>query len=292
MLWLYKIHYVSQKQNNSSDNILDEDNYVIIKNKNGGTINLIGTVHVSKSTRERVIDKIKNTTHDIVAIELDSERLYSMFDRQADYTHGEMNEKLGLKNILRKHQENTFGNNNNLLQPGEADMLPAVEEGINQKSDIALIDMSVSNLKSHIKSNAFTNGRIDLELFNQSSDEIIDNIKELIDYQKEIAFSVNTENGLEEYVNKIENSPLKEVKNNMKPIENIAPEIIDALIDERDKYMAGHLQWLSNQNKNIIAVMGRGHLMGVYNYLQNPEEIPDEYVQEPDWYNYYSIDIV
>ncbi len=279
-----------QKENDIDDNILDK-NHVSLENKNGGIIHLIGTVHVSKSTRERVIDLIKNTKHDIVAIELDSKRLYSMFDRSSDFTHGNINNSTGFKDILRRYQENKFGNNDNLLRPGEADMLPAVEEGINQGSDVALIDMSVSKLKSQIKSNAYKNGKLDLELFNKSSDEIIDNIKELVHYQKDIALSVNTENGLQNYVDKIENAPLDEVKNNMKPIENIAPEVIDALIDERDKYMAGHLKFISEQNKDVIAVMGRGHLLGVYNYLQNPDLIPDKYVKEPDWYNYSTIDI-
>lgn len=279
---------MSQTENNLED--LNDNGYVTIDDLNGGRVTLVGTVHVSKSTRERVINTISEIEHDIVAIELDSERLYKLFNRQADFNHTESNFSLG--NLIRKYQENTFGGNDNLLQPGEADMLPAVEQGINVGSDIALIDMSMSDLKSQIKSNAITDGKIDIELFNKSSDEIINTIKKLIKHQNEIALEINKDNGLEEYVQRMENAPLSEVKNNLDPIEDIAPEVIDALIDERDKYMAGHLIWLSEQDKNIISVMGRGHLLGVYDYLQNPNKIPDEYVKEPEWYNYTTIDIV
>ncbi len=276
-----------------TENKLDELNdngYVTIDDLNGGDVTLVGTVHVSKSTRERVIDTISDIEHDIVAIELDSKRLYKLFNKQADFNHTESNFNLG--NLIGKYQENIFSENDNLLQPGEADMLPAVEQGINVGSDIALIDMSMSDLKSQIKSNAITDGKIDIELFNKSSEEIIHTIKKLIKHQNEIALEINKNNGLEGYVQRMENEPLSEVKNNLDPIEDIAPEVIDALIDERDKYMAGHLIWLSEQDKDIISVMGRGHLIGVYDYLQNPNKIPDEYIKEPEWYNYNTIDIV
>lgn len=283
---------MATKQNNKKDiDFLNEDGYVTINTEDGGDITLIGTVHVSKSTRERVMDIISELEHDVVAIELDSKRLYKMLDKDADFSHGS-EDSVGLKNLLSKYQDNKYKNYDNILQPGEADMIPAVEQGIEQDSEIALVDMSVSDLKSNIKSNAITNGKLDIELFNKPSDEILDNLKSFINHQKDMANKLNKKGGLEDYVDNMENAPLSKVKNTFGPLEEIAPEIIDALIDERDKYMAGHLLWLHKQNKDVISVMGKGHLIGVYNYLQNPEQIPEEYIVEPEWYNYTSIDIV
>jgi len=282
----------AEKENNNESSAFD-DGVIKIDDSYSGEITLVGTVHVSKRTRERVIDTISNINPDVVAIELDSERLYSMFERGADIAHGDVpnQNKFGLRSVIKKQQESMFKNNDELLQSGEADMLPAADMAMNIGSDIALIDMSVDDLKSNIKNNAITDGKIDLELFNQTSDDILQSLKSFVSSRIEIADKVKENGGITGYVEHMEDAPLSEIDGKFEPLKNIAPEIIDALIDERDKYMAGHLHWLRQEGLQVVAVMGRGHLPGVQEYLDNVDRIPEEYIVEPDWYNYSSISI-
>lgn len=267
-----------------------DNNIVQLDDSYDSTTTLIGTVHVSKNTRKRVLDTIADMNPDVVAIELDSERLYKMFEGKADINIGDIPPNSMFQDIIKKQQEKMFSDKDGLLKPGDADMFPAANKAMKINSEIALIDMSVDDLKSNIKSNIFKDGKISLEIFNKSSDEIVDSLKLFINSRKDMATRAN-ENGIEGLVEEMENSPLSEVSKQFEPLNNLAPEFVTALIDERDKHMAGKIHWLRQNKKNIIVVMGRGHLLGVQEYLNNPETIPDKYVTEPDWYNYTTIDI-
>lgn len=272
----------------------DTDNNVIeIKDEYNGEITLVGTVHISKTTRDRVLRTISRVNPDVVAIELDSERLYKMFEKQADVVNGNVNSTSNLRfaDIMRKQQEKLVEGKEGLLYPGEADMLPAVDKAMDIGSDIALIDVSIDDLKKQVKRNAFTDGKIDIELLNKSFDEIVHNLKSLVNSRMEVAEKLKENNGIETFVEEMEEAPLSDVGSEFDYIENIAPEIVDALIDERDKHMAGHLHWLRQEGVEVVAVMGKGHLNGVTTYLDEPDTIPDKYVVEPDWYNYSMINI-
>ncbi len=282
----------SESDDSNIESILNEDGTVDINDEYEGKIKLVGAVHVSEETRDRVIKTISDERPDIVGIELDSDRLYSLFESKADVTAGEKyNDRgIGLKSILKKQQENLF-EGDGILQQGEADMLPAIDIATDTGARIALIDMSMDRLKSEVKSNAYEDGELNLSILNKPFPEIISDLKFAMRQQSDMAAKIQSENGIETIVKDMEHKSLQDVKDQMKPHKRIAPEIIDALIDERDKYMAGHLHWLRQQGESVVAVVGRGHLLGIHSYLNNPEEIPEEYIVEPDWYSYTSISI-
>lgn len=53
------------------------------------------------------------------------------------------------------------------------------------------------------------------------------------------------------------------------------PEVKEVLIDERDRYMTGHLTRIAEENdapKNILAVVGAGHLFGMLPAFSSPPE--------------------
>lgn len=280
------------EKNTSEQKILDDDGTVTIRDdEDRSTVILVGTVHVSKKTKERVIDTIEQEKPDVVGIELDQERLKDMFNRSADIVDGDVEEdnKFGFQDIIKKQQKKQLSSDE-FLDPGEADMMPAVKKGVDLNRDIALIDMSVKNLKSNIKNNAYNNGKLDLEILNKSFGELAESVKNLVRSRSEMAEKVQ-EDGLSSVVEQLETSSLDEVNEQIEPLRDIAPELVEALIDERDKYMAGRLHWMRNNGYKCVGIMGRGHITGVYNYLENPDNIPQEYIKEPDWYNYNKIDI-
>jgi pheromone shutdown protein TraB len=279
-------------QEEFEEEFLRDDGTIVVDN-NGGRVRLVGTVHVSKETRDRVQETVNEEQSDVVAIELDNDRLTEMFKRGADVVGGEVEDTsdgFGLRDLIRKQQQNQF-DGDNVLQPGEADMIPAVEEGINIGSNIALIDMSVDELKSNVKDNAFDEtGSLDLEILDKSFGELKQAVKSFAGSRSDLAEKAK-EDGMGAVVEHMENASLDEVQEQMDPMRNLAPEVIEALIDERDMHMAGRLHWLRQNGYDVTAVMGRGHLQGVYNHLQNPDQIPEEYVTEPDFYQYSKVQI-
>lgn len=279
----------------TSDNETDTQESESVDNSDyDGSVELVGTVHVSKKTRDRVIDKINEVRPDVVSIELDRDRLYKMFERGADVVNGDgetQGEGFGIQDLIRQQQQKQFGGDE-FLKPGEADMLPAVREGIENNSRVALMDMSVDQLKQNVKDNVYDDeGSLDLEILNKSFDEMVDSFKSVIRSQSNMAEKIKEGDGMSEVVKNLEEAPLDQVQERMEPLKQVAPEVVEALIDERDKYMAGRLHWLRKNGYRTVGVMGRGHMSGVQEYLNNPDTIPSEYVVEPDWYDYTKIKI-
>lgn len=276
------------------DDLQNPDGVIDIESNYSGSLTLVGTVHVSKKTRDRVVRTIEDVEPGVVGIELDEERLYSMFERAADDVTDESDVESGegiqdmIREFVRNKQESAF-DTDDTLRPGEADMLPAVDMAVEGDSDIALIDMSMDELRGEVKNNVYTDGKLDLELLNKPIDEVADSIDDVINSRTRM---MNIQDGgISSIIDHFENAPLSEVHEQFEPLETIAPEFVEALIDERDRRMAGHLHWLRQEGYEVVSVMGRGHLPGVYGYLMNIDELPDEYVEEPDWYGYSTIDI-
>jgi pheromone shutdown protein TraB len=56
---------------------------------------------------------------------------------------------------------------------------------------------------------------------------------------------------------------------------HFSPGGAQALIDERDAFIAHRLVALREAGYNVVAVVGAGHREGIENYLANPETLPD-----------------
>ncbi|WP_440989991.1 TraB/GumN family protein [Haloarchaeobius baliensis] len=60
----------------------------------------------------------------------------------------------------------------------------------------------------------------------------------------------------------------------MEEFRRFSPGGAQALIDERDAYIAHNLVTLRNQGYSVVAVVGAGHREGIERYLANPETLP------------------
>ncbi|MDJ1433421.1 TraB/GumN family protein [Halostagnicola sp. A-GB9-2] len=60
----------------------------------------------------------------------------------------------------------------------------------------------------------------------------------------------------------------------MEEFRRFSPGGAEALIDERDAYIAHNLHALSNQGYDVLAVVGAGHKAGIDQYLENPDSLP------------------
>ncbi|TYL36659.1 conjugal transfer protein TraB [Natronococcus pandeyae] len=60
----------------------------------------------------------------------------------------------------------------------------------------------------------------------------------------------------------------------MEEFRRFSPRGANALIDERDAYIAHKLHGLREQGYYVVAVVGAGHKAGIERYLRNPSELP------------------
>ena len=60
----------------------------------------------------------------------------------------------------------------------------------------------------------------------------------------------------------------------MEEFRRFSPAGAQALIDERDAYIAHNLVALRDQGKEVVAILGAGHREGVEHYLDHPEDLP------------------
>ncbi|WP_232688440.1 TraB/GumN family protein [Halobacterium zhouii] len=60
----------------------------------------------------------------------------------------------------------------------------------------------------------------------------------------------------------------------MEEFRRFSPEGANALIDERDAFIAHNLVGLREQGKHVVAIVGAGHREGIEHYLAHPEELP------------------
>ena len=61
----------------------------------------------------------------------------------------------------------------------------------------------------------------------------------------------------------------------MEEFRRFSPGGAEALIDERDAYIAHQLVSLRDQGHNVVAIVGAGHREGIERYLESPSLLPD-----------------
>ena len=226
---------------------------------NERTITLVGTAHVSKESIEEVEKTIRETKPDCVGIELDEKRADSIQNpdkyRQLDIIKVLKNNQgfLLLANLILASFQRRMGLNAG-VKPGD-EMLAAMKVASELNIPTSLVDRPIQiTLKRAWGKNSFW-GKIKLLGLLLSS-----------------AFSKE----------EIEPEEIENLKNHsemdsmMDELAKDMPVIKSVLIDERDKYLASKI-WTS-EGKNIVAVLGAGHLPGVeahLNKLAQGEESPD-----------------
>lgn len=212
-------------------------------------ITLIGTAHVSKESIEEVTETIKEVKPDCVAIELDEKRANSIQNSE-QYSQLDIIKVLKRKegflllaNLILASFQRRMGLNAG-VKPGD-EMLAAINTSSEMKISFVMVDRPIQiTLKRAWAKNSFW-GKIKLFALLISS-----------------AFSKE----------EVDPAEIENLKNNsemdsmMEDLSNEMPVIKEVLIDERDKYLAAKI-W-SAQGKNVVAVLGAGHLPGVEKHLQ------------------------
>ncbi|MFB6114205.1 MAG: TraB/GumN family protein [Halodesulfurarchaeum sp.] len=223
-----------------------------------GSVHVVGTAHVSAESVEEVERVIAEEDPDVVAVELDEGRYRQM--------KGETPEDIDPKDLLQgnvafqflaywflsyiqKRLGDRFG-----VEPG-ADMMAGVETAEDIGADVALIDRDIqvtiqrfwSRMRLREKLRMVWELVLAVVGFSTADTEEID-LEELTDTDVVTAM--------------------------MEEFRRFSPGGAEALIDERDVYLAHNLVELREAGADVVAVIGAGHQSGVVEYLENPDSLP------------------
>lgn len=236
------------------------------------SLEIVPTAHISDKSIEHVRQTIYEKRPELVAIELDAGRFQKLMDEANGIVH---EEKLDLKKLLKSSNltvtvvslilstmQKKMGEEVG-VKPG-SEMLEAAKIAQEVNADIALIDRNIQvTLKRTLNGMSlrekFTFGwELLKSLF--MDEEVEEELKDEVEHLKQ-------------------EDTIIEVMNYFK---ETSPGGYNALVHERDAYMAYNLKSL--EDYNVVAVVGAGHKNGMLEYLDNPDTIPElttlNYVKE------------
>ena len=230
--------------------------------RDGVRYTLLGTAHVSRASVDAVRAAIASGRYDAVAVELDEQRLKAMGDPDA---LGRMD----LVKVLREGKTPLFAANLALaayqrrlaeqmgVEPG-AELKAAAADANARGLPLQLIDRDVGLTFRRALQRLGWWGRAkvsaSLLMGLLSSDEVgEDEIERL--KQGDVLESSFTEFAGE------------------------TPELYDTIIAERDRYMAARLRQPPPGAREVLAVIGAGHLKGLAGHLRDDATPPDEVQQ-------------
>ena len=241
--------------------------------RDGVRYTLLGTAHVSHDSVNAVKAAIASEEYDVIAVELDAQRMQAMSDPEALA-------KLDLIKVIKEKKIALFAANLGLaayqrrlaeqlgIEPG-AELKAAVEGAKATNRPVHLIDRDVG----------ITFKRISQKLGFFGKMKLASSLITGLFIGEEVA---------EEDIEKLKQGDMLESSFGEFAKEN--PDLFASLIDERDQYMAAALRAITYDTKtvstapvNVLAVVGAGHLNGLARYLQHesaePETIKQSLIQ-------------
>lgn len=210
-------------------------------------IHILGTSHIAKESVNKVKQSFKDIEPDIVALELDRNRAYSLTHNIKKPKNFELLKMLGFSGFLfylfGQFIQEKLGKIVN-IDPG-AEMLTGLNLAKKNKLMVAFIDrdiqITLKRFSKHFKKRELI--RMVLDMFKNPIK------KEKIDFSK-----VPSEEIIETIINHTKKA---------------YPSFYKILIAERDRHMAYSLLALQklHPDKKILAVVGAGHVKGIKNIL-------------------------
>jgi pheromone shutdown-related protein TraB len=216
---------------------------------------IVGTAHVSEKSVQEVVSKIEEIRPDIVAVELCPAR-YRALTGQEEEKEIKISELLSggklsffLVQLFLGYIQRKIGDEMG-VKPG-SEMLAAIEAAKRTGARVALVDRDVGITIQRFWAAMGFWGKI--KLIGSLIPAAIGWGEEEIDID-----SITQEDIVTQLIGEFR---------------KISPGAANALVDERDAYLARNLILLSKQGR-VLAVVGAGHREGITKHLAHPENIP------------------
>ena len=215
-------------------------------------LTIIGTSHIAKQSLDDVEEAIEKGKPDIIALELDRRRLYSLFNNPGRIRIYDI-KRVGIKgfifSLIGAWAEKKLGKMVGVM-PG-SEMKKAVRLAKKNKIRIALIDQDIEiTLKRFSKSLTWK----------EKWNFIADIIKAIFVRKKVIEFDLT----------KVPDK--KTIKKLVSQVKKRYPNIYNVLIEERNHVMAENLRIIMEKypEKKILAIIGAGHEEDILNLIKKP----------------------
>ncbi len=234
------------------------EDIIKVVHRNGVDITLVGTAHVSKESVALVEEKILTGNFDCVAVELCPPR-YENLVNQSWWKNLDIYEifkkkkaALLLVNLALSAYQRRLGEKIGIEAGRE--MIRATELAAEQNIRLEVVDRDITTTLHRLvtevsfwqKIKIFSGLVVGIFVGEEVDQEQIENLK-----KGDMLHSVIDEFG------------------------ESLPQIKSVLIDERDEYMTGKLEMLAtseNGPKNILALVGAGHLIGMESAFESPPD--------------------
>lgn len=213
---------------------------------------IIGTSHIAKQSLEEVNTVFEKEKPDIIALELDRKRIYSLLQKKKTGPSLKDIKRIGLKgflfSLIGAWVEKKLGEKVG-VSPG-SEMLEAFKLAKSKKLKIFLIDQDIEiTLKRFSKTLTWR----------EKLNFVIDLIKGLIFRKQEFSFD-------------LEKVPSKNlIKNLIKKVKQRYPNIYKVLIEERNQVMAKNLFQIMQKypESKVVAIVGAGHEEDILNIIKS-----------------------
>ncbi len=255
-------------QTGAEDTLFEGQPYSTVE-RDGVRYTLLGTAHVSQSSVDAVRAAVASGRFDAISVELDAGRLQSMSDPDALA-------KLDIIKVIREGKTHLFAANLALaayqrrlaeqlgVEPG-AELKAAVQDGRERGLPVHLIDREVGlTFKRTLHGLGWwSRAKVSAGLL--------------------VAMFADEEVGDDE-IEKLKQGDLLE--SSFGEFAAQSPALYESIIAERDRYMAARLRETSGNAKEVLAVVGAGHLPGLSRHLAEetaaPQSIREELESVPE----------
>jgi pheromone shutdown-related protein TraB len=226
---------------------------------------LLGTAHVSRASVEAVKEMTGSGQFDAIAVELCPARHQALTKQQQwkdmDLYRIIREKKAGLVmanlalGAYQRRIADQFG-----IEPG-AELKAAADAAVAHDLPLQLVDR-------------------DLATTLKRSYRAVPWYKRMMLSTGLIMSTVSSEEIDEEQIEKLKEGDILE--STFTEFAEQSPELYEALIGERDRFMAARLRQENKDNagKHVLVVVGAGHLEGLANYLANDEQDPQAEVEQ------------
>jgi pheromone shutdown-related protein TraB len=231
---------------------------------NGGNITILGTAHVSRASAEKAQELIDSKEFDVICIELCQSRFNAMTDPNALA-------KMDLFDVIRS---------------GKASMVTAsLALGAYQQRMAEQLDIE-PGLEMKVSIKQAKELDLPLVVIDREVGATLKRVYHNVPFWKRLYIIaglftsvLSRETVSEEEIEKLKSGDLLETT--FAQFSEDANDLFVPLIDERDRYMSAKLlQTLKNYpEKNILAVVGAGHVKGMLEHLQR-NSVDDSYNAE------------
>ncbi|MEK6984302.1 MAG: TraB/GumN family protein [Nanoarchaeota archaeon] len=211
----------------------------------------LGTSHIAMESLNEVKKYIKDEKPDIIALELDKNRLSALTSKEPRKIELKSIRQIGVKGFLfslvgawaEKKLGELVG-----VAPG-SEMKQAIKIARKEKIELALIDQNIEITLQRL-SKTIT--------WKEKMSFLIDVFKALFSRKQEIEFDLST----------VPNKKI--IKKLTNKLRERYPSLYKVLIEERNFVIAGNLRKLaaSNPDKKILVILGAGHIDDVLKLLE------------------------